>query len=302
MKTPPRLNLVAGLGLLAVTLAAQDVPPPAVAPAPAAPPVAQPAAPVSAVAPAQVPGIPTVPRPAAIPGAEPANPEATIKLNFKNTPIEAILQYLSESAGFIIVTVAKVEGNITAFSHQPLTKDEAVDLLNTLLISKGFAAVRSGRTLTIVNRDDAKKRLIPVISGADPEGIPAKDEIVTQIMPVKYVSAQQLVQNLTPLLDEHATLSANESSNSLILTDTQSNIRRMAQIIQALDTSIAGISTMRVYQMRHAKAADVANIVNQLYGTSSSSSRGGGSGGSSDGSPNIGDIMERMRSRMSGGR
>ena len=116
-----------------------------------------------------------------------------------------------------------------------------------------------------------------------------------------------MIANLQPLLDETSTISANEASNALILTGTQSNIRRMAQIIKALDTSISGITAMRVYPMQNAQATDVANIINQVVGGQSSnnsgrgntSSRGGGSSGGSGPSP--ADIMSRIRSRMSGG-
>src|SRR2546430_853360 len=93
--------------------------------------------------------------------------EKGLRLNFRGVPLDMVLDYLSEEAGFIIVKKAEVKGKVDAWSNQPLTKDEAVDLLNTVLNQNDYAAVRNGRTLTIMTREEAKKRGIPVIKGGE---------------------------------------------------------------------------------------------------------------------------------------
>jgi len=70
---------------------------------------------------------------------------------------------------------------------------------------------------------------------------------------------------LQPLLPSYATLTANESGNALVLTDVQSNIRRMAEIVQALDTSIQNVSGIRVFPLRYADAKELANAVKELF-------------------------------------
>ena len=50
-----------------------------------------------------------------------------------------------------------------------MTQDEAVDLLNTELNRNNYAAIRDGRTLTIVDKNDAKTRNIPVKTGNNPD-------------------------------------------------------------------------------------------------------------------------------------
>ena len=253
--------------------------------------------------PAQRPGRPQG-RPAAPPTRPAAAPAevADIKLNFKDTPLSSVLEYLSKEAGFAIIKDADIRGNVDAISAQPLTKTEAFDMLNSILYSKGYAAIRNGRILTIVNSDEAKKRLIPVKQGASSEAIPPNDEMVTQIIPIRYANASQLVQNLTPLLDEEAEISANESSNALILTDTQANIRRVVQIVEALDTSISGITAMRVYPLSNATATEAAEIINEVMGGGSNNNRGSSSGRGSSGGDIRSQIMSRIQSRMGGGR
>src|SRR5687767_1309166 len=72
-----------------------------------------------------------------------------------------------------------------------------------------------------------------------------KDERVTQIVPLRYIEVADLVEHLRPLLAQTIILSADERSNSIILTDTQSNVRRTAQIITLIDEGRvnSGVST-----------------------------------------------------------
>ena len=216
----------------------------------------------------------TPPAPEAKPA--PVAAKGTIMLNFQGASLTDVLNYLSEAAGFVIVQEAPVSGTVNVVSRQPITAEDAVDLLNAVLIEKGYVAIRNGRILKIVKRDGAQKRDLPVHQGGKPEDIPRKDEMVTQILPLRYGEAAKLVENLRPLLADNATISANESSNSILLTDTQTNIRRIAEIIQAIDTSVASISTLHVYALKYANAKAVAAVITELFATNTAGGSGGG--------------------------
>src|ERR1051325_11598364 len=107
---------------------------------------------------------------------------------------------------------APMKGKVDVWSNQPLSKDEAVDLLNTVLNQNGYAAVRKERTLTIMSRKEAKTEDIPVRRGNEPKDIEKNDEMVTQIVPVRYANATQLTKDLLPLLPSGAEMTANESA------------------------------------------------------------------------------------------
>lgn len=315
MKTliPTLAPLSLALALLAGPAFAAD--PPAAAPdstaktGDAAPPAPEPvkkkkgkkkAAKAAAAAAAAVDAAAKAPEPAApataVTAAPAADKNANLRLNFRGVPLEMVLDYLSEAAGFTIVLETPVSGKVDVWNNQPVTKTEAVNLLNTVLAKNGFTALQNGRTLTIVKSDDAKKRNIPVKAGADPEAIPRSDEIVTQIIPVRYINATQVTKDLQPLLPASATLTANEAGNSLVITDTQANIHRMAEIIKALDSSGGGIASNRVFKLQFADAKAVATVVKEVF---DQSARGSSSGRSSGGGG--GDPRAEFLSRITGG-
>ena len=200
-----------------------------------------------------------------------AGSAAGIQMNFRNAPLEQVLEYLSEAAGFIIVLDAPIKGTVNVISAKPMSQDEAVDFLSSALNKNGLAAIRDGRTLTIIDRTAAKTRDIPVKVNNDPRMIPKNDEIVTQIIPIRYVEADQLAKDLVSFISPQATFVANAAGNSIVMTDTQANIRHMVEIIKAIDSSAEAETEIRVFHLTHASPSDVATALAGVFPTSSGS-------------------------------
>jgi general secretion pathway protein D len=192
-------------------------------------------------------------------------------MNFRNAPLEQVLEYLSEAAGFIIVLDAPIKGTVNVISAKPMSQDEAVDFLSSALNKNGLAAIRDGRTLTIIDRTAAKTRDIPVKVNNDPRMIPKNDEIVTQIIPIRYVEAEQLAKDLVSFISPQATFVANAAGNSIVMTDTQANIRHMVEIIKAIDSSAEAETEIRVFHLTHASPSDVATALAGVFPSTSSS-------------------------------
>jgi type II secretory pathway component GspD/PulD (secretin) len=232
-----------------------------------------------------------------------------LTLNFRNAPLEMVLNYLSDAAGFIIVLDTQVRGNVSVISSHPMTRNEAVDLLNAVLNKNGYAAIRDGRTLTILDKNDAKTRNIPVKTSNDPDSIPNNAEIVTQIIPIRFVEAKQLVTDLSSFVSPQATIVANEAGNSIVVTDTQSNIRHLTEIIRAIDNSAEGETEIRVFHLSYASPTDVASELSQIFPTSGTSSGqvqtpfrfGGGAGGMGGGGGGPGGFFQRMMAANAAG-
>lgn len=212
----------------------------------------------------------------------PTDPDKPLRLNFRGAPLDMVLNYMSDAAGFIINIApgTDVKGKVDVWSNQPLSKEDGVELLNTILNQNNLAAIQTGKTLTIVNRNEAKTKDLPVRVGSDPKKIERSDAMVTQVIPVHYANAAALVQNLQPLLPEYAqnALSANESGNALILTATQTDIRRMTEIVTALDTAISSVAEIKVFSLKFADAKALVESVSQLFAPPSQQSQNNNSG------------------------
>ncbi|MFO1475619.1 MAG: secretin N-terminal domain-containing protein [Verrucomicrobiota bacterium] len=199
--------------------------------------------------------------------APPAEDSGTngLRLNFRNAPIDLVLNYLSDAAGFIIELDTTVRGTVSVISSHPMTRDEAVDLLNSVLNKNGYAAIRNGRTLKIMDKSSAKTSNSPVKISNDPDSIPNNDEMVTQIIPIRFVEAGQLVTDLSPFVSSGATIIANQAGNSIIITDTQANIRHLVEIIKAIDSSAEDVTELRVFRLQYADPSEMAALLMSLF-------------------------------------
>lgn len=218
-----------------------------------------------------------------------------LELNFQDAPLQTIVEYLSEKAGIVILSDNGLDQRITVISRQTLNLDEAIALINSILKESGHAAVRTGRILRVVTLDQAKTMNIPVTAGADPDLIEAGDDMITHVIPVRFANAANLKENLAALLPDYASMEANEETNSLIVTDTTANIKRMMEIIRAMDTHITAVSEIRVFHLNQAEAASTAELINTIFQPDQGQSTRGGQGGQTR-SP-----FEFLRQRFGGG-
>jgi len=209
--------------------------------------------------------VPAGPAPGGASGASGAG--AQLQFNFRAVSLDTVFDYLSKAGGFIIVRDKPLSETIDIISHQPLDGDEAVELLHTILNDRGYALLRNGRILRVISRDQARVHDLPVHSGNDPESVPRQAQMVTQIIAMRHTNAAKLIDTLRPLLPAGTVISANDDSNSLVVTDTQINIKRMMQIIQALDMAVFSILEIKVIPLAYADAKEMADVINKVYET-----------------------------------
>ena len=194
------------------------------------------------------------------------NGDIKVKLNFQDTPLQTVLEYLSETAGLTIVSdEAIADSRMTVISRQPIPLAEAIALINSILKEKDLTTILTGKTLKVVTLANAKKENIPVLTGRDPKAVVAGDNVVTYVIPVSHVTATALKENLEALRPEYASIEANEDGNALIITDTTANIKRLMQIVVALDTHMASVAEIRVFRLTNANATSTATLINSIF-------------------------------------
>jgi general secretion pathway protein D len=140
-----------------------------------------------------------------------------------------------------------------------MTPDAFYEAFLALLQVHGFVAVPSGKTVKVI--PDANARTVP---GNDlPDRLSAtSDELVTQVVGVRNVSAVQLVAILRPLMPQNAHLAAYPSSNMLILADRANNVSRMLRIIRRIDQD--SDADVEVVPMQNASANEVVRTMTAL--------------------------------------
>jgi type II secretory pathway component GspD/PulD (secretin) len=244
---------------------------------------------------------PAAPGAATPPTAPASSREEGLRFNFRGAPLESVLNYLSEAAGFVIVLETPVRGTIDMWSTQPVSKAEAVQLLNHALNKNGYTATLQGRTLVVASKDEAKKRNIPIRTGNDPREIPANAEMVMQVIPLRHITAAKVATDIATLIPSSATLTANEDSNSLVVTDTNINVRHIVEIVSALDLSVQSDSTLRIFKLENADPSELATLLTSLFPATTTGGGGNNTGPTAFSFPGMPPGMAAAFSARAGG-
>src|SRR5215470_6347291 len=223
------------------------LPPAPAAPAPPTPPPPLPPTPSVGPRDAQAPPPPRVetpppvmtPQPPTAPPVPPAQRGRFVVLNFDNADIETVVHAASEIVGFNYVLAPDVRGKVTVQTSGRIPQEDVFGVLLAILEVHGFTAVKSGNLYKIVRIEGARERAVPTIVGDMPVDKRSPDEIITQIVPVRYASVNDLGVLLRPFVSSRGTLVANRETNVLIITDAASNIRRVLDIIKMVDVQVS---------------------------------------------------------------
>ena len=208
--------------------------------------------------------------PAASQGAAPVgnptchpNDGQRVTVNFKDADITQIIEEVSMVTCRSFIVDPRVRAQVTMLSSTPMTPDEFYQAFLAILQVHGFVAIPDGPVVKVV--PDANMRQYPSIDL--PEHVSAtSDEVVTQVLAVKNLSAAQLVPVLRPLMPQNAQLSAVTGANILIISDRASNVNRMMRIIQRIDQ--IGNPDFDVMTLQSATADDTARVLNSLLSQS----------------------------------
>ncbi len=183
----------------------------------------------------------------------------TITPNYKDADLSQIIQAVSEVTGKNFIIDPRVNAKVTMLSATPMSPAAFYEAFLAVLQVYGYVAVPAGKVIKIIPNTD--QRQVP--ANDLPANVSAtSDEIVTQVMSLKNVSAAALVPMLRPLMPQYAQLAAYASGNMLIISDRASNVHRLMRIIERLDQS--GDEPIDVIALHNASAADVVRIVTSL--------------------------------------
>ena len=181
-----------------------------------------------------------------------------ITLNFTNAEIDAVARTMATLTGRNVVVDPRVKGTITLTTDKPVTPAVAYAQFLAMLRLQGFTVVDAAGLDKIVPEADAKLQGGAVFDST----LVAGNQISTQIFRLNFENANNLLPILRPLISPNNTINVNPGNNSLVITDYGDNLRRMAQIIAAMDVSNA--TDVEVISLKHAIAVDLAPLVLRL--------------------------------------
>ncbi|MHB1660787.1 MAG: type II secretion system secretin GspD [bacterium] len=184
-----------------------------------------------------------------------------VSLNFRRVELPALVKFFSKITGKNFIYSGKLTGHITIVSSKKITLKEAYKAFLTALSYKGYAVVKSNGLYKIISTAGARQNPVSVYAGGRSA---YGHEFETQIIFLKYLNSQSIAQVLMPLLSPSANIQNFAPTNSLILTDFASNVRKADKIIKGLDVPNYG-QDITICPVHNVPVAKIAGILNAIY-------------------------------------
>ncbi len=207
-------------------------------------------------------------------GADSDYDEAMITMDFQDVDLAVLIKFISELTGKNFILDEKIRGKkVTVISPTKISKDEAYKVFESILDIKDLATVPSGSVIKIVPAKDAIEKSLRTVVGH--EKAPDSDALITRLVALEYVDPDQMVKILKPLMSRESKIDAYAPTNTLILTETASNIARLMRIVQQLDVR-ADEMEMDVIPLEYASAEAMSRQLQEILQTLASSTAAGG--------------------------
>ncbi len=154
------------------------------------------------------------------------------------------------------------QSKVTIIAPQLVTAGEAYRIFLSALEAMGLTVQPDGRVLKIIESNHARESPIPVITPG--EAVPRTEQYVTRMLRLKYITTEEVVQVLSRLKGRDGDITPYSTTNTLIITDLASNIRRMEDVVRALDVAMSG-EKIWVIRLRNIVATEVGTMLQQVF-------------------------------------
>ena len=192
-------------------------------------------------------------------------PKKTISMDFDQVDIKVFIKFISELTGKNFVVDDKVRGKVTVLSPSKISVEEAYKVFESVLEVHGFTTVPAGKVIKVVPSVEARQKSVELRKA--PEFIPRPDDrIITQIMPLLYANAQEVRKLLAPMVSKQGVVIAYDPTDTLIITDFQSNIQRLLSIVEEIDVEFQE-ANISVIPLEYASAENLAETISRLLET-----------------------------------
>lgn len=175
-----------------------------------------------------------------------------VKFNFNNEELTKIIETYSKASGQKFVVDPGVRGKATILLPEAISLEDAYNQLSSALALNGFAISKQGDTMVVMSARNIQRNLVETTNE-----LPAlkPERMVTYIVTLKYISAEEVNRNLRILPSRDGELSILPHNNQIIMTDWSSNLQRIAALIKELDRPADGNSAKVIAQARKERAA-----------------------------------------------
>jgi general secretion pathway protein D len=191
--------------------------------------------------------------------------EATKKyvtIDFDNVDIGVLVKFVSELTGKNFIIDDKVKGKVTIISPKKIPLEDVYKVFLSVLEVNGFTVVPAGNMTKIIPSVSAREKSLETRFKKDltePD-----DRMVTQVVSLERANPDEIKRVLDPIISKSSSVLSYPPAGILVITDYLSNIKRLQEIITALDVEGAG-DQISYIPLTNASASEVVKSLMTIF-------------------------------------
>jgi len=206
-------------------------------------------------------GVPSVPvLPAAATASTTAIESGDVTLNFVDTDVREIARVILGGMLKVNYTIdPAVQGTATLDIGRPLSRSALLPALETLLNQNGA---------TLIARDGIYN-VVPLAAGAVSGTVSAAETVGsgTQIVPLRYATAKDLLKVLEPYVTEGGKVNADSGRNALIVSGNPAVRQTLAGLIRAFDIDVLAGQSYALFPAGEGNPDKLAQDLEKVFRT-----------------------------------
>ena len=188
--------------------------------------------------------------------------------NFTSQELKGLFEWLSRETDLTIIASEEdiKDKKFSLINLKNVTIEEVIEKIKTVLTQYNLTLIQTDNTLLVTTFERAMvtkgtvKNITP-----DPERVDMTDEIQTYIIQLNTIVASEQVERLKPLLNKQANIFADTATNTLVITDVASNIRRIVSILQVADEGERFPLKILIIPLAYAEAGPLAQTLSSIF-------------------------------------
>jgi type II secretory pathway component GspD/PulD (secretin) len=228
-------------------------------------------------APKEAPGSGTVKRPEK--PAAPPDPEelkvrpdkdGLVRFQFRGQSWTDVLEWFGEISGMSVDWQELPGDYLNIATQRGYTVDEIRDLLNRHLLARGYTLLRQDEFLIVVKCDQLSAGLVPQVTLAQLDEL-SPHEYVRVLFELDWILADEVAEELEPLLSKNGKLFAMSATNRVEAMDAVANLREIRELLNDEQKVENGEPRLvREFVLLYARAQDIKDQLSQLLGSTTS--------------------------------
>ena len=187
-----------------------------------------------------------------------------LSFDFDDADLYAVIRTMADFLKINYIIDPGVTGKVTIHTAGRLREEDLFPVFYQTLEVNGLTAVKEGNVYRILRLKDAMRMPIASRLVRDAKDIPPEERIVIQIIPLKFISAQEVTKVITPFISADGTIISEGGSNTLLVVDKGINIVKVLKLVEVFDVSVFEKINYRFYALENINAEEAAKLLREI--------------------------------------